>query len=129
VEPEDTAIRAQQRVLGHREMASRALLALIRNSVQHAPPGSLVRLSVIETKDTCAIIVTDDGTPLSEQAKESAFTAAGQISTKSIRGGRYSRGLGLYCARVCAEAAGANASFYQEAKPANAFALSLVLDR
>ena len=38
---------------------------------------------------------------------EQAFTAEGQLSTKNISGGRYSRGLGLYAARIAARVAGA----------------------
>lgn len=116
------------RVLAHREMAYRALTGLIRNSVQHAPPGSVVRISLEEDADECRVLVRDDGTPLNEQIIEAAFTAVGQITSKSLRGGRYSRGLGLYCARVCADLAGTGAAFRPDEAGVNTFVFTLPRD-
>jgi light-regulated signal transduction histidine kinase (bacteriophytochrome) len=53
------------------------------------------------------VSVMDSGVPLSHDMGEQAFTAEGQLSTKNISGGRYSRGLGLYAARIAADIAGA----------------------
>jgi hypothetical protein len=39
--------------------------------------------------------------------RHAAFTPEGQLSTKNVSGGRYSRGLGLYAARVATSIAGA----------------------
>ena len=117
------------RVLANRDMAYRALTGLIRNSIQHAPPGSIVRVSLEEDPTTCKVVVSDDGTPLNAQIIETAFTAVGQITSKSLRGGRYSRGLGLYCAKVCAELAGADARFRPDAAGVNTFELTLTRDR
>jgi signal transduction histidine kinase len=104
----DEGSRARtERVLAHRDMASRALSALVRNAIQHAPLGSSVRVSTAPVKDRWVVSVIDDGQALLDAISEEAFTAHGQIKTKSLSGGRYSRGLGLFCARFCAESAGA----------------------
>ena len=126
LETSDACGATNARVFAHREMAFRALTGLIRNSVQHAPVGSVVRVSLEETAASCSVLVSDDGTPLAEQITEAAFTALGQITSKSLRGGRYSRGLGLYCAKVCADLAGTGARFRPGA--VNMFELSLKRD-
>ncbi len=123
---DEASSQSQARVSAHRDMAGKALMALVRNSIQHAPPGSMIRVEVEERPDQCVVVVRDEGTPLAAEALEAAFTAAGQITTKGIRGGRYSRGLGLYCARVCARAAGANVA---SRKAASGNAFELVLNR
>jgi signal transduction histidine kinase len=102
-----------EQVFGNREMSLRALTALIRNAVQHAPPRSEVEVTSDLGGNVCRILVLDSGTPLARDLVDSAFTAEGQVSTKALRGGRYSRGLGLYCARVCADAAGATVAAHQ----------------
>jgi len=114
-----------EQVVAHRDMALRALTALLRNSIQHAPPGSTARLGLTPDGDRCAVFVKDSGPALAEEASDAAFTAAGQISTKGIRGGRYSRGLGLYCARVCAAAAAAEAVVHRDDSAGNTFRLLL----
>jgi signal transduction histidine kinase len=111
LETSDACASTNARVFAHREMAYRALTGLIRNSVQHAPVGTVVRVSLEETPASCNVVISDEGTPLAEPITETAFTAVGQITSKSLRGGRYSRGLGLYCAKVCADLAGTNAAF------------------
>ena len=116
------------RVRAHREMAYRALTGLMRNSIQHAPPGSIVRVSLEEDASMCRVVISDDGSPLNPQVTEAAFTAVGQITTKSLRGGRYSRGLGLYCAKVCAELGGTDAAFRLETSGVNSFVLTLPRD-
>jgi signal transduction histidine kinase len=125
LELDEASSRLLERVTAHREMAAKALTALVRNSIQHAPPGSVVRVDIRVDPEKCDVQVNDDGMALAEQVMESAFTAAGQISTKGVRGGRYSRGLGLYCARVCADAAGAQISVQKGAQGGNVFSLTL----
>ena len=120
--------KTSARVSAHREMAYRALTGLIRNSIQHAPPGSIVRISLEEEASECRVLIRDDGTPLNEQITEAAFTAVGQITSKSLRGGRYSRGLGLYCARVCADLAGTDAAFRPDEAGVNTFVFTLPRD-
>lgn len=128
LETSDACSTTTARVFAHRDMAQRALSGLIRNSIQHAPPGSVVRVSLEEDPRACRVLVSDDGTPLNEQITETAFTAVGQITSKSLRGGRYSRGLGLYCAKVCAELASADARFRPDEAGVNTFELSLTRD-
>lgn len=122
---EDSVDATACRATANREMAGRALICLVRNAIQHAPPGSTACLSISLADDRCLVFVRDGGPALAEEATEAAFTAAGQISTKGIRGGRYSRGLGLYCARVCAQAAQAEVLVHREATTGNAFKLVL----
>lgn len=94
-------------VPAHREMLARALSNLIHNSIQHAPPGSVVRLSVRSDGDRIVAVVEDDGPALAEELSKLAFTAPGQLASKGLVHGRYSRGIGLFSAAVAATAAGA----------------------
>ena len=95
------------RALANRDMLQRSLSNLIRNAIQHA--GETGKVTVRAARDGADVVigVTDSGTPLSVEMVEQAFTAEGQLSTKNISGGRYSRGLGLYAARIAARVAGA----------------------
>jgi len=95
------------RALANRDMVQRSLSNLIRNAIQHA--GETGKVTVRAARDGADVVigVTDSGTPLSLEMVEQAFTAEGQLSTKNISGGRYSRGLGLYAARIAARVAGA----------------------
>lgn len=90
-----------------REMFVRATRALLQNSIQHAPQSSRVAVRLRELPEGMVVLVEDAGPRLSEDMQERAFTAAGQLGAKRRGGGRYSNGLGLFCARICAEAAGA----------------------
>jgi len=90
-----------------RDLLSSALSNLIRNSIQHSPSGGTVRVSVRAGGGEVIVAVQDAGTSLTGDVATAAFTAAGQIASKSIPNGRYSRGLGLYCAALAAAAAGA----------------------
>jgi len=107
LELDPAAQQSKQRASAHREMAGRALAALVRNSIQHAPVGSTVRVAVRVDEGTVVVTVADDGQRLAPELAEEAFTARGQTRTKTLSGGRYSRGLGLFCARVCADSSGA----------------------
>jgi signal transduction histidine kinase len=95
------------RALANRDMLLRALSNLIRNAIQHA--GETGKVTVRATKNAAELVigVTDSGVPLSTDMGDQAFTAEGQLSTKNVSGGRYSRGLGLYAARIAASVAGA----------------------
>jgi K+-sensing histidine kinase KdpD len=90
-----------------RDLLARALSNLIRNSIQHSPSGTKVRVAMRSSPADVTVVVEDDGTPLQGAIGTAAFTAAGQIASKSIPNGRYSRGLGLYCAALAAAAANA----------------------
>lgn len=89
-----------------RELATRALGNLVRNSIQHAPPASTVTVSAAVDGPWVKIQVRDCGSPFPENAKKNAFTAEGQVAAKA-RSGRYSRGMGLYCAELAASLCGA----------------------
>ena len=65
----------ESRVDANREMSERALNALLRNCIQHAPARSVVRLSVEVEPNWCNLIVRDDGTPLAEDVVKSALRA------------------------------------------------------
>ncbi len=90
-----------------RDLATRALANLIRNSIQHAPPASTVSVTASLEGKHVRVLVRDSGTSLSEEIRESAFTAEGQVAAKSRANSRYSRGMGLYCARLAARLCGA----------------------
>ncbi len=113
-------------VRSNREMLSRSLANLVCNSVQHGGGGT-IRVSIAVDKLDCQIIVSDGGAPVSNDLRDSAFTAQGQVSAKSSGGGRYSRGLGLFVATVAADAAGARVRASEE-NGHNVFVLSVPLD-
>lgn len=96
----------------NRDVLGRALSNLIRNAIQHSLHGQTVRV-VLETKAEAdgpvlgRVAVIDSGTPIDEAESDSLFTADGQVRAKGSAHGRYSRGLGLFVARLAAELTGA----------------------
>lgn len=109
-----------------RDLATRALTNLIRNSIQHAPPSSTVLVSASAEADRVLVRVTDSGTSLTGDLRESAFTAEGQVAAKARANSRYSRGMGLYCARLAATFCGAEIRVVEAPSGAgNVFQLAL----
>lgn len=104
----DVDSAAELRGLAHRDMLLRALSNLVRNGIQHAGESGKVTVRAFRQGEELIVAVADSGTPLSKEVGEQAFTAEGQLSTKNVSGGRYSRGLGLYAARIAAGVAGAS---------------------
>ncbi len=95
------------RAIANRDMLLRALSNLVRNAIQHAGETGKVIVRARREGSEMVVSVADSGVPLSREVGEQAFTAEGQLSTKNVSGGRYSRGLGLYAARIAASVAGA----------------------
>jgi signal transduction histidine kinase len=95
------------RAVANRDMLLRSLSNLIRNAIQHAGETGKVVVRARRQGSEIIVAVSDSGVPLSADVGEQAFTAEGQLSTKNVSGGRYSRGLGLYAARIAASVAGA----------------------
>jgi signal transduction histidine kinase len=117
---------ADVRLATSREMLGRALGNLIKNGIQHAQDGIPVRVSAHVEAARVVLLVEDGGVPVAADFHDRAFTAEGQVSAKGLVGARYSRGVGLFAARLAAEAAGAQV----RAVPApggsgNAFELSV----
>jgi signal transduction histidine kinase len=104
----DVESAGDMRAIANREMLLRALGNLVRNSIQHSGEAGVVRVRASRAEQGIVVSVIDSGVPLSADVGEQAFTAAGQLTTKNVFGGRYSRGLGLYAARIAAELAGAS---------------------
>lgn len=104
----DAESATDMRALANRDMLLRSLSNLIRNAIQHAGESGKVLVRAAREPGGLVVGVTDSGVPLSKDVGEQAFTAAGQLSTKNVSGGRYSRGLGLYAARIAADIAGAS---------------------
>ncbi len=90
-----------------RDLATRALTNLIRNSIQHAPPTTTVTVTATAEGQRVFVQVRDAGSPFTDDNRESAFTAEGQVAAKARANSRYSRGMGLYCARLAASLCGA----------------------
>lgn len=103
----DAESGAELRVIANRDMLLRALSNLIRNAIQHAGESGKVSVWARREGAEVVVMVVDSGVPLAREVGEQAFTAEGQLSTKNVSGGRYSRGLGLYAARIAADVAGA----------------------
>jgi signal transduction histidine kinase len=115
---------------GSPEVLERALANLIRNSVQHSPANGTVKVSGRCVRDAFVVTVADSGTRLPPDIGDDAFTAVGQVHAKSIPNGRYSRGLGLYCAGLAALAGRASVrSVEPPAGMNNAFELAIELRR
>lgn len=109
-----------------RDLATRALTNLIRNSIQHAPPTTAVRVTASDAGDRVLVFVRDAGVTLSDDNRESAFTAQGQVAGKTRSNNRYSRGMGLFCAHVAARLCGAQVSVASNGQGGgNTFELSL----
>ena len=86
------------------EALSRLVELLIVNSLAHGGPRP-VRVSVSPEQDGSARIeVSDEGRALAQEFQESAWTLDGQHALKSRGDGRYSRVLGLFTARLLADA-------------------------
>jgi K+-sensing histidine kinase KdpD len=115
---------------GTRESLERAMANLLRNSVQHSPTNGAVKVSGRRDPGVFVMTIADSGTRLPTDASGQAFTAVGQVRAKSIPNGRYSRGLGLYCAGLAALAARASVrSAEPPAGTTNAFELAIELQR
>jgi signal transduction histidine kinase len=112
-------------VTAHRGMLERAIGNLIKNAIQHAPSGSAVRVAVEDDAGKCRIEVRDAGRALDEAARAHAFSAEGQLASKTT--GRYSRGLGLLCARLAADASGAELTARASEDGTSVLALSLTV--
>jgi two-component system heavy metal sensor histidine kinase CusS len=110
-------------VISHRGMLANALSNVLRNSIQHAPPGSSVRLAVSARGTTGVVGVFDDGVPL-DTSNVDPFSGRGQTEAKSHARARYSRGLGLLCAALAARAAGAQIASVPQ-QQGNGFELSV----
>jgi signal transduction histidine kinase len=108
---------------GARDLLFRALANLVRNSIQHSPSGGLVEVHVEARGVEIAIVVRDSASTLPQSISDTAFTAAGQVASKSVPHGRYSRGLGLYCAALAAAACGARVAARNGGEPGNSFEL------
>jgi len=107
-----------------RDLATRALTNLIRNSIQHAPPGSTVLVTAVLEGSQVLVQVRDTGTRLADDNWDMAFTAEGQVAAKHRSNSRYSRGMGLYCARLAAQLCGCQVGVVPSAK-GNTFQLVL----
>jgi signal transduction histidine kinase len=98
---------ASVQVKSNRDFVTRALVNLLLNSIQHSGGSTIEVELALQPKGDVVVSITDTGTPLGPEDRERSFLAAGQLVAKTNGNGRYSRGLGLFVARLAAEAAGA----------------------
>lgn len=99
---------SELRGFANRDMLLRSLSNLIRNAIQHAGESGKVLVRAAREDADVVIRVTDSGAVLAPEVREQAFTPEGQLSTKNVSGGRYSRGLGLYAAKIASSIAGSD---------------------
>src|SRR4051812_40927572 len=117
---------ADLKLTANREMLGRALGNLIKNGIQHAQDGIPVRISVRLEAERVRLTVEDGGAAVSPEFLEKAFSPEGQVAAKGQLGARYSRGLGLFAARLAADAAGAQVGVVVPTSGrGNAFELSI----
>lgn len=81
-------------------LAGRVVANLLFNSIQHGPRGTEIRVTVRSADH--AVVVEDGAATIPEDVRAIATSASGQADAKSTAGGRYSRGLGLFCAHWAA---------------------------
>jgi signal transduction histidine kinase len=106
---------------GDRDLVVRAITNLLRNSIQHSASGTAIRVSVRLEPTEVVVRIEDQGTVLGPEERSRAFTATGQVSSKLVPTGRYSRGLGLFAARIAAEATRASVRAVESPTGGNAF--------
>lgn len=111
------------KVRSHTELLSRALANLVRNALENAPEGSQVTVDV-EFSATHATVGVHDDVESVPDARGDVFSLDSQVHAKR-RHERYGRGLGLYCARLSAHAAGADVAF--KPGPPNSLTLTVPL--
>ena len=113
------------RVHSDPEMFTHALGALVRNAIQYSRAGGTVSVLSWRDGERCGVLVADAGPRLAPDFLESAFDAQTQCVAKKRLDARYSRGLGLYCARTAARLGGAEVHPVEPPAAANnAFLLS-----
>jgi signal transduction histidine kinase len=98
---------ADTKLTANREMLGRALGNLIKNSIQYSQDGVPVRISARSEGKVTLLSIEDGGAAVASDFLERAFSAEGQVSAKGLVGARYSRGVGLFAARLAADTAGA----------------------
>ncbi len=101
----DTLRATDVNVLCDRDMFRKSLGNLVRNSIQLGGSGP-IRLSFRSDDRHAVVVVEDHGPNPRGDLREAVFTVDGQIRAKTEAAGRYSRGLGLLCARLAADACG-----------------------
>ncbi len=89
-----------------RSLFSLAVENVIANSLQHAPRGSTVRVTVEPGEGHAQVVVRDDGPAIPEALRETALGPEGHTTSGRAEGMRYGRGLGLLAARAAAAACG-----------------------
>ncbi len=107
-----------------REPLQRALTNLVRNVIEHSPEGAVVRVEVRPLAGEAVFAVHDAHARPRPDSRLELFTLAGQLAAKHSHF-RYGRGLGLFCAALAAERAGATVAFVEE--PPSRFELRLPL--
>jgi len=111
-------------VMADAVFVGRALDNLLANAMQYSLEAGAVTISSTHGADSAAIIITDDGPIVPQAMREVVLTAEGQLLAKSSSGGRYGRGLGLFCAAQAARVAGGELAVGEHQGRA-AFVLSL----
>lgn len=94
------------RVRGGGRALQKVLQLFVENSVQHARRG-IVSLRGWQEGDTAIVELLDDGTPLSGEYQEAAFSLEGQLQIKGKAEGRYGRVAALFAAKILCDAIGA----------------------
>ncbi|HWZ91535.1 MAG TPA: HAMP domain-containing sensor histidine kinase [Polyangiaceae bacterium] len=120
------SVDAETKLVANREMLGRALGNLIKNAIQHAQDGAPVKISTRVEGERVLVLVEDGGVPVAPDFHDKAFSAEGQVAAKGLVGARYSRGVGLFAARLAADAAGARVrAVTPPSASGNAFELSV----
>jgi signal transduction histidine kinase len=91
-----------------------AIANLVANGIEHAPPGTAVRVRAIGEADRVRIEVENDGPPIPPDAVRSLFDP---FQRHSSAGGRPGLGLGLFIVRTIVEAHGGTVEVDSTASP------------
>jgi two-component system sensor histidine kinase/response regulator len=106
------------------DLLRRVLENLVDNAIRHAPPASLIRLSVSSEPGFTLLSVADQGRGIPAQDREKVFEAFVQGSTRDALAARTSRGLGLAFCRLAVEAHGGRISV-EDGQPGAIFCVRL----
>lgn len=113
------------KVKSDRTMLALALENLLSNSIQHGPSRSQIDVVVSAESDRAVVTIHDRGLVLEGEDDALAMSVEAHTMEGRKPNSRYGRGLGLLCAQLAAQMAGAEVGL-SSADGVNRFRLSLV---
>jgi heavy metal sensor kinase len=119
-----TELDPQTEVLADRMLLRRAIANLVDNAIKYSPPGSSIRVRVLDDSQGPRFEVDDEGPGIELHLQERVFDRFYRVDTSRSRssGGA---GLGLAIARWAAQANGGHISLHSDGRRGSVFRLVL----